>query len=90
MDLTNVLFTTIGLLIGLGGMAVWVKKSQDDQAIKLQAAEKDIEQLHNEDDHLSERVNQAISLHQEAVRLVTKVVDQNNLLIQKMIARNGD
>lgn len=90
MDLSHILFAIIGMLIGLGGMSLWVKQQSDALALKLQAAEKDIERLDKTDNNLQHRIDSAIELHAKSVQLLTNVVNQNNLLIQKLLVTNGD
>ncbi len=90
VSLVNVLFTVIGFLLGLGGMSVWVMKRVDVLAVKMKAAEKDIERLDEKDHDLEAQIKSAVALHTESVKLLTNIVNQNNLLIQKIIATNGD
>lgn len=90
MDLSHILFAIIGMLLGLGGMSFWVKQQSDALALKMQAAEKDIERLERVDNGLQARIDSAIELHAQAVKLLTNVVNQNNLLIQKLLVNNGD
>ncbi len=88
--LVNILFTVIGFLLGLGGMSIWVMKRVDSLAVKMKAAEKDIERLDDKDHDLEAQIKSAVALHTESVKLLTNIVNQNNLLIQKIIATNGD
>ncbi len=90
VSLVNVLFTVIGFLLGLGGMSIWVMKRVDVLAVKMKAAEKDIERLDEKDHDLEAQIKSAVALHTESVKLLTNIVNQNNLLIQKIIATNGD
>jgi hypothetical protein len=88
--LVNILFTVIGFLIGLGAMSIWVMKRVDTLAVKMRAVEKDVERLDEKDDEMQRHIQSAIAIHGEAMKLVTKIVDQNNLLIQKIITSNGN
>ncbi len=88
--LLNIALIVIGFLLGLGGMSIWVMKRVDSLAVKMKAAEKDIERLDDKDHDLEAQIKSAVALHTESVKLLTNIVNQNNLLIQKIIATNGD
>ncbi len=89
MDLVNVLFTVIGFLLGLGGMSIWVMKRVDSLAVKMATVDANIETLKEHEDETKEQVNMAIKLHTETTKMLTQLINQNNLLIQKIIVHSG-
>lgn len=89
MDLVNVLFTVIGFLLGLGGMSIWVMKRVDSLAVKMATVDANIETLKEHEDETKEQVNMAIKLHSETTKMLTQLINQNNLLIQKIIVHSG-
>lgn len=79
MDLVNVLFTVIGFLSGCGAMAIWLQRRVDKLDEKMARSEVRI-------DSLTEAYRGQTELQTETVRTIGNIADQNNFLIQKILA----
>lgn len=76
--LIRLVFTLLGLLGGLGGSQLTILNRMGD--MKTDAAVRDERIAHN-----SDQLGTVMDMQQQSLQLMTRMVDQNNLLIQQVL-----
>lgn len=86
--LVNILFTIIGFLFGALAVYPTLLKKQNRMELEVNTNRKDIEKLSEGIAHIERHMDQYATDSVEMKKLLNKHLDQNNQLIQAMIARN--
>ncbi len=91
--LVTILLCLLTFFLGWGSCYLTAAKrieARSSQIAETNAAHgRDIKTLFKERDRTDEKADTAIRLHTEALGLMTEIVNQNNLLIQKVTVEKG-